>query len=54
MIKFLISILIFLSFNFSQNNEIKISDISVTGNNIMLEQDIINFQDYQKKVSLMQ
>ena len=48
MIKFLISILIFLSFNFSQNNEIKISDISVTGNNIMLEQDIINFSGLSK------
>ena len=49
MIKFLISILIFLSFNFSQNNEIKISDISVTGNNIMLEQDIINFSGLSKE-----
>ena len=49
MIKFLISILIFLSFNFSQNNEIKISDISVTGNDLMLEQDIINFSGLSKE-----
>ena len=49
MIKFLISILIFLSFNYSQNNEIKISDISVTGNDLMLEQDIINFSGLSKE-----
>ena len=36
-------IFILFSFGITQNTELKISDITVQGNNIMLEQDIINF-----------
>ena len=36
-------IFILFSFAITQNTELKISDITVQGNNIMLEQDIINF-----------
>ena len=36
-------IIILFSFGITQNTELKISNITVEGNSIMLEQDIINF-----------
>ncbi len=46
--KYLYLTLILSSFLFPQNNEVKISEISVKGNDLMLDLDIINFSGLSK------
>lgn len=45
---YIILLLIFSSLFFAQNNEIKIKDISVSGNQLMIKEDIINFSGLSK------
>ena len=48
MIKYLLFISTFISFCITQNNEIKISEIYVNGNEFMVEEDIVNFSGLSK------
>ena len=45
---YILVFLIFSSLFYAQNNDIKIKDISVSGNQLMINEDIINFSGLSK------